>query len=114
MGKIEKRGQSPLSGLNKTVNVAEIIKEETLSEPVVEEPVVYQKEPVSRTVTPTKSKKDEIYDVYGGNKKVKYTATMAHIVRSEAKIAAMKQGVTFSEFVEEAVIRHLRLMGVKL
>ena len=55
--KIKKKGQSPLSGLNKTVNVAEIIKEETLSEPVVEEPVVYQKEPVSRTVTPTKSKK---------------------------------------------------------
>jgi hypothetical protein len=42
---------------------------------------------------------------------VKYTATMERELRKRVKIAAIKKGVVFSQFIEEAVIEKLNREG---
>ncbi len=51
--------------------------------------------------------------MFGGDEKIKYTATMSHEVRANAKIAAISLGWTFSEFVEEAVRAYLLTRRIK-
>jgi hypothetical protein len=43
--------------------------------------------------------------------RVKYTATMERELRKRVKIAAIKKGVVFSQFIEEAVIEKLNREG---
>ncbi len=115
MDKLKKRASSPLSGLDKTVNTAATVKEEAQPEPVVQEPVVYKSEPTPATpkqTTPKTGKKGG-FEVFGGDQKIKYTATMSHEVRAQAKITAISLGWTFSEFVEEAVRAYLLTRRVK-
>jgi len=115
MDKLKKRASSPLSGLDKTVNTATTASEEPQSEPIVQEPVAYKSEPAPATSKQTiqKTAKKGGFEVFGGAEKIKYTATMSHEVRANAKIAAISLGLTFSEFVEEAVRAYLLTRRIK-
>jgi len=44
-------------------------------------------------------------------KREKYTATMDSELRKQVKIAAVKKGIVFSQFIEEAVIEKLQKEG---
>lgn len=43
--------------------------------------------------------------------RVKYTATMERELRKRVKIAAIKRGIVFSQYIEEAVIEKLDREG---
>jgi len=60
MDKLKKRASSPLSGLDKTVNTATTVSEESQPEPIVQEPVAYKPEPAPATPKQTTQKTKDI------------------------------------------------------